>query len=987
METNKKSRLLIGLLVTILAIGLVGVGGVFTQNSVIAAETGHDFSSYTSPSGCDIYVSASGNDSSGDGSEGSPYKTVQKGINTSSSGEKVCVEGGNYGGFNINTPNLTVAALNAPDSTDAALIEGRIRVESDGTTLKGFLIDPSSLDASGNEVEGIFVGDGSGFTNTSGGITIASNIIKEFSLSNSEKTAEAIHVKHFNSGDQINRLVIENNWCKGVHQSAAGANAIKLQANLNNVEVKANTIEGITGSWSYGIAITYSSGEDSYPKNVTINGNLLDIPSPTDGAVGLDDSDPSEVMIASNDFIGDGRDLGNYNANQDEHPNGKLVADNNYFGDNGPETSSDTDLSIDYSPWLGKPVGTTPQIYFTNDNIQDAIDKANTNDKVKVKPGMYKESVTVNKENLTLMSIKGSNNTLINADGNDFAILVDGKHLGNLTIKGFKVKGWKVGGIGQGMSSRTGTKVHIINNEVEVHKEGPSEHGNSIQTTGDGSVIKGNRVEVTGYDHEESDWGTSGILGMGNDIVIKNNIVEYVDNGTSELHQGIAVGGGWHVPANNIDVINNTVKGSETGIAVEGSASEATVDHNTIKNTHKGIAARTIGDGSGNLPTGTKAHFNNFIDNDIGIINQGQDLIDATDNYWGADNGPSGGVNDPLTGAVANGDGDEVSENVRFDPWLTQGSSQHSYSSGWNLMSIPVDPSDTSTDAIFNEPGISHGGIYDYTPGSGYFRPSERAQGSANWIKVTSSSATVEVEGSSADVTTVTCDNGAGWYLIGMAGSPKWGNIELLHDQDGDGNNETHYVNSDDSNGDWIKNTFYGYDNASDSYVGSADPDARLNPWMGYWVKTKVDNVTFEYNPGDSSHPLSLAFGSTQAPKLTPLSSEEVEELGIPKPPKVGDSASVSLEVNTTPNPVTASSGVTFSASSAMANVESISVEVFTSSGKPTYQAKASGSSLNWDLLSNDGKPVSNGLYLYTVKARVGGSTVRSGVNKLLVLK
>jgi hypothetical protein len=53
-----------------------------------------------------------------------------------------------------------------------------------------------------------------------------------------------------------------------------------------------------------------------------------------------------------------------------------------------------------------------------------------------------------------------------------------------------------------------------------------------------------------------------------------------------------------------------------------------------------------------------------------GYIDAG--YVDARNNYWGAANGPSGGMVDPVTSATANGSGTAVGvANVRFDPFST----------------------------------------------------------------------------------------------------------------------------------------------------------------------------------------------------------------------------------------------------------------------------------------------------------------------------
>jgi PGF-pre-PGF domain-containing protein len=49
--------------------------------------------------------------------------------------------------------------------------------------------------------------------------------------------------------------------------------------------------------------------------------------------------------------------------------------------------------------------------------------------------------------------------------------------------------------------------------------------------------------------------------------------------------------------------------------------------------------------------------------------------LDARQNWWGAADGPSGSESDPVSGTVADGNGDAVGSNVRFDPWLGDNSS------------------------------------------------------------------------------------------------------------------------------------------------------------------------------------------------------------------------------------------------------------------------------------------------------------------------
>jgi len=58
-------------------------------------------------------------------------------------------------------------------------------------------------------------------------------------------------------------------------------------------------------------------------------------------------------------------------------------------------------------------------------------------------------------------------------------------------------------------------------------------------------------------------------------------------------------------------------------------------------------------------------YYNNIIENWIGVDNQDpDDTFDATDNWWGDASGPY------HPGTNPSGLGDEVSDNVAYDPWL-----------------------------------------------------------------------------------------------------------------------------------------------------------------------------------------------------------------------------------------------------------------------------------------------------------------------------
>jgi nitrous oxidase accessory protein NosD len=100
-----------------------------------------------------------------------------------------------------------------------------------------------------------------------------------------------------------------------------------------------------------------------------------------------------------------------------------------------------------------------------------------------------------------------------------------------------------------------------------------------------------------------------------------------------------------------------------------GNGSEVTISHNVLTGATEGITTR-----GGLLDDSTTLiKYNSLTGNgNYGLyIEDSVVAVDATDNWWGHASGPSGGVADPVTSRIADGTGDAVSENVRFDPWLT----------------------------------------------------------------------------------------------------------------------------------------------------------------------------------------------------------------------------------------------------------------------------------------------------------------------------
>jgi len=109
--------------------------------------------------------------------------------------------------------------------------------------------------------------------------------------------------------------------------------------------------------------------------------------------------------------------------------------------------------------------------------------------------------------------------------------------------------------------------------------------------------------------------------------------------------------------ANNCIIKNNVIENNNHGIMIETSGNQ--ISNNTIRN--------NTGEESGihltSTVSGNVIHFNNIEGNsEYGVCNDNEDeVVDATDNWWGDASGPSG---------VGPGTGDAVSSYVDYDPWL-----------------------------------------------------------------------------------------------------------------------------------------------------------------------------------------------------------------------------------------------------------------------------------------------------------------------------
>lgn len=233
--------------------------------------------------------------------------------------------------------------------------------------------------------------------------------------------------------------------------------------------------------------------------------------------------------------------------------------------------------------------------------IQAAIDGAGDGQTIEVGPGIYNETLFVNKS-LTLVAAAGPGLTLVHAGGASTAISIGtvegdfdpdtGIHPDFVRIEGFHVLGWSERGIAQRLGSGT---VEIIGNQLTA-TEGDTRSAIVI-SGGDDSRIEGNVILGTSFG--ESGLSSSGILTVGAMAAsVRNNEVSGTDIGIA-----LAAGFGQTDPSwaesAVIDLADNDIQATEVGIGIFGPVKDASLVGNHIANvTTRGITIEDF-DGSG----------------------------------------------------------------------------------------------------------------------------------------------------------------------------------------------------------------------------------------------------------------------------------------------------------------------------------------------------------------------------------------------------
>ncbi len=373
---------------------------------------------------------------------------------------------------------------------------------------------------------------------------------------------------------------------------------------------------------------------------------------------------------------------------QDYDGDNDVDASANYWGDasgpdgEGPGTGDAVSANVDYSHWWGANyVGdphTTAWTWYTNDSIQDAINAASAtvSDVINVVAGTY---------NVPENPVAGSrykNHIWINKPlsliGEDPATtFIDGEK----KTAGFQ-PGWSDPGprgtvtispLYSGTPGAVTVKNFTFINAT-TYEPWNEPHAlvllqSSAQYGGDQTIENCRfigRDEAVMYEFLLTAWGL-----RNGKLVVKDN--EFSMAGAAICEEK---------PSSNAceaEITGNYIHDVEFGILLHAPgggpvAQKQLIVGNTLEDCTGSGTAITIGSAGTGEFTDVEIHFNNITGSgEYGINNRISSMIDATDNYWGALDGP---------GPVGTGSGDNVSVNVDYDPWLGKISEDNIYMEG-----------------------------------------------------------------------------------------------------------------------------------------------------------------------------------------------------------------------------------------------------------------------------------------------------------------
>ncbi|MGA7720279.1 MAG: right-handed parallel beta-helix repeat-containing protein [Ignavibacteriaceae bacterium] len=613
------------------------------------------------------YVSTSGSDVTGTGSNGTPWATITYALTQVNSGDIINVAAGTYIEDIIVSLPVTISGAGA-GSTFIVATDGNstdLIFKTNGATVSGFTLThnytPAELSAWNFNNNGVDFNSGSGNTLTNCTVTLNRN---------------GIYINNTPSNSSSN--IISNNL---ITNNRTGINMTNI---LDYLQITGNTI---SNNWTEGL-VTYANANVTNYSNVTVSGNIFD------------NNWYEEVTVKwaySN--------------------NGTLDVTNNTFTDNPVTYSTSADTSLDEPSFTSQkpnvtgiggtatePANPLPtlRIYDSSpvmltynkfktilvepdQTIQPSINLANTGDIVYVFAGTYSGNLTIS-TGITLVSASGSSSTTISGTSGSPAIIISAD---GVTVNGFTItnNSGKTG-VQTGNSNTTITNNIITNIGVSDATAG-SDFGIVVQPL----LLSIRNINISGniISHIIGTAGstkTAGGIFIGasgtfvnvTDLLVQNNVIDSVTTSPSAHGAyGILIDLGYLSTGQTDSAIisNNTISYLTGlwahGIGLEGNTPNILIQGNFIsyltdyKSPTDAYAIDFQYNPSMNTANLQQNHFDNvsggvYMDS-ASLANYPSEKVNAINNWWGSATGPTNPSNPGGIGAIAG-------TNILFSPWI-----------------------------------------------------------------------------------------------------------------------------------------------------------------------------------------------------------------------------------------------------------------------------------------------------------------------------
>jgi parallel beta-helix repeat protein len=282
----------------------------------------------------------------------------------------------------------------------------------------------------------------------------------------------------------------------------------------------------------------------------------------------------------------------------------------------------------------------------------------------------YTENITINNEGLTMEPYGTGAKPVIDGGSSGTVVSITSN---NVTFDGFEVRNSGAGNVA-GIALSGVDNCNILNNDVKNNQIGIAIVDNASGDNSSDNTISGNTIQnnttygvLIDYAFFNTSENTSNtidentISGSGAGIYLGETAsLNTISNNTVT---GNSVHGIELYHADDNDITGNTISGNaNAGIRLAGSKNTE-ITGNTITGGAQADGIRVFTSGTSRTSTGTVINENNISGHTRGVVSDGAE-VDAQYNWWGSEYGPNH-LDNPFVPTA----GDQVSDNVDFDPW------------------------------------------------------------------------------------------------------------------------------------------------------------------------------------------------------------------------------------------------------------------------------------------------------------------------------